>query len=34
MVRHAGEEAGLVLEGSLEVLVGDTAHILRPGGWT
>ena len=31
LVRHAGEEAGLVLEGSLEVLVGDSAHVLHEG---
>ena len=31
LVRHAGEEAGLVLEGSLEVRVADTAQILHEG---
>jgi transcriptional regulator with XRE-family HTH domain len=31
VVRHAGEEAGLVLSGAMEVFVGETSHILREG---
>ena len=31
MLRHAGEEAGLVIRGELEVTVGAEVRILRPG---
>ena len=31
LVRHAGEEAGLVLDGTMEVIVGDTVQVLHAG---
>ena len=31
LVTHAGEEAGVVLSGAMDVTVGDTTHRLGPG---
>ncbi|OSQ47833.1 cupin domain-containing protein [Marivita geojedonensis] len=31
MLRHEGEEAGIVIEGIIEVTVGDVVRVLNPG---